>query len=151
MIINSYAKAYVEVLEIISHFSEKNLNKIPRERIEFYEKNKDSKYKFKINPKIELNKQHISKEASAIIVNIYKDYFATEEQKEKINEVLKINQNRAEQEKKVKFNKYDLFKNNISANNFKKNITQETAIKEYKDNFFIRLKNLIIKLLHKRA
>ena len=151
MIINTYAKAYVEVLEIISHFSEKNYKKIPRDRIEFYEKNKDLNYKFKINPKIELNKQHISKEASAIIVNVYKDYFATEEQKEKINEILKINENRAEQEKKVKFNKDDLFKNTISSNNLKKNVTQETAIKEYKDNFFIRFKNLIIKVLHKRA
>lgn len=50
---NLYAKAYTEVLEIINHFSEDEYKKIPKEKIDFYEKHKDRKYDFKINPNID--------------------------------------------------------------------------------------------------
>ena len=35
---NSYAKAYKEVLEILSHFSAEEYSKIPQEKINFYMK-----------------------------------------------------------------------------------------------------------------
>ena len=37
---NEYSKAYTEVLEIINHFSEDEYKKIPKEKIDFFEKNK---------------------------------------------------------------------------------------------------------------
>ena len=37
MTTNLYAKAYTEVLEIISYFSKEEYSKIPSEKIEFYE------------------------------------------------------------------------------------------------------------------
>lgn len=84
MINTIYAKAYTEVLEIIKHFPEEEYNKIPKEKIEFYKDNKDKDYVFVINPEIDLSEQNISPEANAIIVNLFRDYFATEEQKVKI-------------------------------------------------------------------
>ena len=36
---NSYAKAYTEVLEILSHFSAEEYSKIPQEKINFYKNN----------------------------------------------------------------------------------------------------------------
>ena len=48
----------------------------------------DKNYNFKINPEIDLAEQNISKEANAIIVNLFTDYYATEEQKVKIKEIL---------------------------------------------------------------
>ena len=38
---NNYAKAYTEVLEILSHFSDEEYSKIPIEKIEFYKNNMD--------------------------------------------------------------------------------------------------------------
>lgn len=77
MVNSTYAKAYREVLEIIKHFSEEEYAKIPIEKIEFYKNNMDRNYNFTINPKIDLEKQSISKEANAIIVNLFRDYYAT--------------------------------------------------------------------------
>ena len=79
---NLYAKAYTEVLEIINHFSEDEYKKIPKEKIDFYEKHKDRKYDFKINPNIDLAEQNISRKANAILVSLFRDYFATAKQKE---------------------------------------------------------------------
>ena len=152
---NKYAKAYKEVLEIIKYFPEEEYNKIPKEKIEFYKENMDKKYDFSIDPTVDLSKQNISKEANAIIIALFQDYFATEEQKEKIEEILKINEQKAEREKKEKYNPEDLFKNKSNIDKKSVNIqensqetSQETSLVEYKENFFTKFKNFIIKLLH---
>lgn len=107
---NAYSKAYVEVLEIISHFSEEDFKKIPKSEIDFYNENKDNEYEFKINPNIDLNEQNISREANAILVAMYRDYFATENQKQILEKLLKQNEQKEEEKKRKKYNPDDIFK-----------------------------------------
>lgn len=107
---NAYSKAYVEVLEIISHFSEEDFKKIPKSEIDFYNENKDNEYEFKINPNIDLNEQNISREANAILVAMYRDYFATENQKQILEKLLKQNEQKEEEKKREKYNPDDIFK-----------------------------------------
>ena len=144
MINSKYAKAYTEVLEVIKYFSEEDYNKIPKNKIEFYKENMDKNYDFTINPDIDLSEQNLSPEANAIIVTLYRDYFATEEQKQKIKEILELNEKKAEQEKREKYDSDNLF---INYNRPKDNV-RETALVEYEENFFIKFKNFIMKLLH---
>lgn len=111
-----YSKAYTEVLEIISHFSEKEYSKIPSERIKFYEDNKDKNYNYKIDPQIDLQEQYISKEAETILVTLFRDCFATDKQKEILNNLLKQNQVKADKEKYEKYNPNNIFKKNANSN-----------------------------------
>ena len=148
MINSTYAKAYKEVLEIIKYFPKEEYDKIPTEEIEFYKNNMDKYYEFTINPEIDLSEQNISPEANAIIVNLFTDYFATEEQKIKIKERLDINQKREEQEKREKYNPDNIFKNK------KENSIVEvpesnnnTSLVEYKKSFFRKLRNFVFKIL----
>ena len=87
-----WSKAYTEVLEIISYFSYEEYSKIPRKQIEFFRENMDRDYQYKINPEIDLAQQEISEEANAIIIKLFLDYFATDYQKQGINEILMKNQ-----------------------------------------------------------
>jgi len=139
---NSYAKAYTEVLEIISYLSKEEYSRIPQEKISFYEKNKDKTYEFKINPKIELSEQNISKEANAIIITLFRDYFATEKQKEKLEKILVKNEKNAEEEKKEAYNPEHLFKNKIPK---KDNTVKENnlPVEIKSSNFFTRFINYI--------
>ena len=151
MINNIYAKAYKEVIEIIKYFTEKEYNKIPKEKIEYYKKNMDKEYSFTINPKIDLAEQNISKEASAIIVTLFRDYFATEEQKKKLEELIKLNEKKKETENIKKYNLDNIFKNkkvNMTNNvqTIIDNDKEEKYLAEHKQTFF---KNVIIKLLQK--
>lgn len=150
MVNNKYAKAYKEVLEIIKYFPENEYNKIPKEKIEYFKNNMDKNYEFRIDPNIDLSKQKISNEANAIIVTLFEDYFATEEQKAKIKEILKLNQKKEEQEKREKYNPDDIFKNANKIENTQNN-EQETALIEYKENFFTKFKNFVLKLLHLKS
>ena len=144
-----YARAYTEVIEIISHFPKEEYEKIPAEKIEFYKKNMDKDYNFKINPSEDLDKQNISREANAIIIMLYKEYFAPEEQKEKIDKILADNSKKEEVEKREKYNPDDLFKRN-SKKEFIENDESDdnNSMIEYKENFFTKLKKFIFKLLH---
>lgn len=72
---NTYSKAYTEVLEIINHFSEEEYKKIPKEKIDFFEENKDKDYNFKIDPNVNLAEQNISQNANAILVSLFRDWF----------------------------------------------------------------------------
>ena len=152
MINTIYARAYTEVLEIIKYFPEEEYTKIPEEKIEFYKNNMDKDYDFTINPEIDLSEQNISKEANAIIVNLFTNYFATEEQKVKIKEILDLNQKKEEEEKREKYNQDNIFKNkNTKAQIINQEIPQNstnTALIEYKETFFTRFKNFIFKILH---
>ena len=40
---NTYRRAYTELLEILKYLPQEEYEKIPKEKIEFYEKNKDCK------------------------------------------------------------------------------------------------------------
>lgn len=148
MINTIYAKAYKEVLEIIKYFPREEYCKIPKEKIDFYKHNMDKEYIFKINPEIALSKQNISPEANAIIVNLFSDYFATEEQKVKIKEILDLNQKKEEQEKREKYNPDDIFKQANKNTEETPETNTNIALIKYKETFFIRFKNFIFKILH---
>lgn len=146
-----YAKACTEVLEILSHFSEEDFSKIPTDKIEFFEKNKDEDYEYKINPDIDLSKQYISDEANAIIVGLYKEYFATEHQKNVIDDILKHNQVLEDRENSVKYNPDDLFKDKEEIkldNNVEDEYDAITDLIERKESFLEKLKRFIFKIFH---
>lgn len=148
MINNTYARAYTEVLEILKHFPEEEYKKIPVEKINFYKNNMDKNYKFTIDPEIDLANQNISKEANAIIVTLFRDYYATEEQKVKINEILDLNQKKEELEKRKKYHPDDIFKNNEQLHKNSEISDTSTQLVEYKEPFFIKLKKFIFNMLH---
>lgn len=132
---NLYAKAYTEVLEIINHFSEDEYKKIPKEKIDFYEKHKDRKYDFKINPNIDLAEQNISRKANAILVSLFRDYFATAKQKEILKNLLQQNQEKLEKEKYLKYNPDNIFnKSNSKINDSK----DKVALVEIKNEVWYR-------------
>ena len=133
---NSYAKAYTEVLEIINHFSEDEYKEIPKEKIDFYEKHKDREYDFKINPNIDLAEQNISRKANAILVSLFRDYFATAKQKEILKNLLQQNQEKLEKEKYLKYNPDNIF--NKSYDNNIKDSKDEVALVEIKNEVWYR-------------
>lgn len=146
---NKYAKAYREVMEIIKYLPEKEYCKIPKEKIDFYEKEMDNNYDFSFDPQEDLSKQNLLKETKAIIIALFQDFFATDEEKKEIDEILNKNELRNEQEKSEKYKFDEIFNKNAG----KKNIQidkQETDLIKQKDGFFIRLKKFIYRLLHNK-
>ena len=140
-------KAYTEVLEIIKYLPKEEYDKIPKEKIEFFEKNKDPNYSFTINPEEDLATQNISREANAIIVVLYRDYFATEKQKEDLEQILELNQRKEDINKSIKYDPDKIFESKEEIKEEPKEEPKE--LEEYKETFFERFKRFILRLIGK--
>ena len=79
-----YANAYSEVLEILKNISKEDYEKVPSEKIDLFEKNANKNYNFQYDTNLTLDEQNVSKRAKAIIAILFRDYWATPEQREKI-------------------------------------------------------------------
>lgn len=93
-----YGIAYSEVLGILRYIPLKDYNKIPKRKIKAFERNANKDYKFYFNPSKTLDEQNVSKRAKAIIGILFRDYWATEIQREKI--IAKQNYDRMKLEEK---------------------------------------------------
>ena len=111
MISVEYANAYSEVLEILKYISKEDYEKIPNSKIELFETNQNKDYIFEYNPNKTLDEQNVSKRAKAIIAILFRDYWATKIQKEKIISKQNYDRMKLEEEKKAKYNSDNLFKN----------------------------------------
>lgn len=125
MVDNKYAVAYSEVLEILKYIPIEDYNKIPKTKIELLEANA-SNNTFSYNPNKSLEEQNVSSITKGIIILLFRDYWATEIQRNKI--VAKQNHDRMklEEEKKEKYNSNNIFNNNYGSTILENN--QETAL-----------------------
>lgn len=139
--ISAYKRAYTEVIEIIKYFPKEEYDKIPLEKINYYKENMDKNYNFQIDPNVELEKQNISKEANAILVTLFNDYFATDRQKEVLNNLLKQDQQKLEIRKYEEYNPNNLFmQSTIKQQNTEtlQENQKETSLVEIKESFFTK-------------
>lgn len=118
MVDNKYAIAYSEVLEILKHIPLEDYNKIPKTKIEFFKTNADNEYTFNYDPSKTLEEQNVSNITKGIIILLFRDYWATEIQRNKI--IAKQNYDRMKLEEK-KYNP-----DNIFINHYKNPFTDNT-------------------------
>ena len=90
--------AYTEVYTILQELNEEEYNKIPLEIINVIEANKNEEYEYELNEELELKEQVMLPETKAILFNLFRDYLATPEQKNKIIRM----QNEARQKNELK-------------------------------------------------
>ena len=76
--------AYSEVIYILGFIDRKDYEKIPLELIEFFEDSSNPNFTVEYDPKISLNEQNISEEAKAIISVLYREYWASEDEKQEL-------------------------------------------------------------------
>lgn len=111
-----YANAYCEVLEILKYISLEEYNKIPKNKIELFEANANPEYAFSYNPDKTLDEQEVSKTAKGIIAILFRDYWATEQQREKILAKQSYDREKLEEEKRKEYNPDNLFKDKKKEN-----------------------------------
>lgn len=137
---NNYAKAYKEVIEILKNVPKESVNKIPKEIIEIFNTNMDKDYKFKIDENSSFEEQNLLEETKAIFANIYRDYWATPYQKEKIEEKEKNDRLKVEEEKREKYNIDEIFKRRKSTiNKIEENNDPNLPIEIKKEKFYQKL------------
>ena len=142
-----YANAYKEVLEILKYIQIEDYNKIPKTKIELFETYSNKDYVFKYNPRKTLNEQNVSQTAKAIIGLLFRDYWATETQKNKIIAKQKYDRQQIEIEKQKKYNTDNIFRNKNTK--YEKSIDNTVAMITYKESIFNKILNKIKSMFNK--
>lgn len=148
-------REYNEVVEILNHVPKVDYYKVPKNMINMFKANTEPNYFFKFDTKKTLNEQNVSKDAKTIIAILYRDYWATEEQREKIIAKENYDKQKIEMEKQEKYGfnlkdkKQKIKENNIQEsdiieNNILKNNMYMTKVKEEK--WYKRILNKILSI-----
>lgn len=143
-----YANAYSEVLEILKHISIEDYNKVPKKKIELFQTNANSNHTFTYNPTKTLDEQNVSKTAKGIIAILFRDYWATDIQREKILAKQNYDRQKLEKEKRKKYNSDNIFKSNKSTNY--NEIKEEKSLVEIKEEKWYKKLLSLIKGFFKR-
>ena len=143
----NYHKAYKEVIEILKYLPKESVNKIPKTIIETFEKKQKKDYVFNIDINKTFEEQNLLEETKDILAIIFRDYWATPYQREKIQEKEKYERQKIEEEKLKKYNQKNIFKNKkniIEKNEENKNL----PIQIKKQKFYEKLINFLKNLFH---
>lgn len=138
--------AYTEVYTILQNLNEEEYNKIPPDVIDAIRTNRNEEYDYELDEELELKQQSMLPETKAILFNLFRDYLATPEQKEKIIKM----QNEERQKNELK--KQQMYNKDIFANKTKETPKQAeedlVEIVEYKENIFKKIWNKIKRFFH---
>lgn len=129
---DKYYKAYTEILTILEYIPNENLEQIPKDIIKVFEEKRDLEYKFEIDTKKPFGEQELLEETKAILANIFRDYWATPYQKERILE-------------KERYDEAIEKENNII---FESKKNEEKLPVELKKNFYEKIVNYIMRVLN---
>ena len=107
----TYEKACTEVIELLKCFPKESVEKIPKEELEVYLLKRDKNYNYKVDKTKSFEEQRMSNKTRAIFANIFKKYWATDYQRERILAKEKYDKEKREEEKRAQYNPNNIFKN----------------------------------------
>ena len=131
--------AYKEVYVILQDLNEEEYNKIPPEVVITIKENMNEEYEFYLDNELELKDQIMLPETKAILFNLFRDYLAMPEQKEKIIKMQNEERQKNELKKQNKYNT-DIFENKKKEKTKQIEKSSKDLIK-YKENIFGKLVN----------
>lgn len=96
-------REYNEVVEILNHVPKEDYYKLPKDMIDMFKANIEPNYYFEFDTKKTLDEQNVSKDARTIIAILFRDYWATEEQRKRIIAKENYDKQKIEEEKREKY------------------------------------------------
>ena len=144
---DNYNKAYTEIVEILKYVPDEDVKKIPSNMLEMFNAKKDITYNFMIDTTKSFEEQKLLEETEAILANIFRDYWSTPYQKERIMAKESFDREQIEKQKREQYNPDNIFKNNITHDSDKE-IANNLPMEIQKQSFFGKLINFIKKLLN---
>lgn len=154
------AKELKEVYEILKFFPENELNKISKKFLNYIKEYKDDEYEFEWSVEKVLDYNTVLPGTITLMQMIFMNYFATDEEKKEINEILDKNERIYQEELHEKYNPDNLFEKNSNSNKNKENSENnlQNHIKDdnkaqmviYKENIFKRIINSILNLFRRK-
>ena len=139
MVNQVYAEAISETLDILEHTKKEDVDKISPKFMEYLRNNASPNYISNLDHSQKISDMDLKQKTKVILAIIYRKFWCDEEQKLEFDKKIKNNELIYQKELREKYNLDNLFKNkNNSSEIIQDNISNETAIVEYKEKNFIQ-------------
>ncbi len=149
MVSVEYSEAIVEVLDILENSEENIVEKIPKKLMEFWQKNKSTTYKPNLDHSKTINEMNLKSKTKSLITMIYLNYLCDNAEKDRINLILKDNEEKYQKELKEKYNSDNIFKKSSQKSEMKeKSVERSVQMTEYKETMLKRIINKIKNILY---
>ena len=136
---------YSEVYQVLKLLGNEYIDKLPKSLFNMLEEKRDIHYNPKYTENIPLNKQNINKETISIIALLHLNYWCeNENEKHELNQILKNNEIRYQDELRKKYNQDNLFKKRTQENSIKSQVN----LVEYKESIFKKFIKKIKNIFH---
>lgn len=130
MISDEYKEAIAEVLDILEHTREEDVNKIPKEFMNYLKENASQTYKSELDHTKKIEDMELNRKTKAILAIIYRDFWCDDQMKEEFEKVINNNELEYQKELRKKYNPDDLFKSEVSQTEKEENAITEVVDKE---------------------
>lgn len=130
-----------EVLEILKYCPKSDVEKLPTKMINLFKQNKLEGANINIDPNKTIFEQNICEETLVTMCLIYRDYWATKEEKSELDKILKENQKKLNE----LYDYSNMFKNvkteeKVSVETKKEQTEINNNLVEYKESIFSKIK-----------
>ena len=129
---NLNKRAVSEVIQILNHTEKEIIERIPEKFIKFLFDNADNEYEPNIDFFDENWENSIDEDAKALLAIIYRDYIASDNERNELLEEERKENAKQEKKKKKKYNPDNLFKNNQETEE-QKDFVSNTQLEEIKE------------------
>ena len=144
-----YTKCLVQLDEVLNYLSTDNLEKIPDEIRNGIKEQKDKEYIWKYDESKSLKEQELARRTVAMLSYLNMEYLLNNEQREYMETIHKINEQKIQKENQIKYNQDNLFNNKKSIKNQEEIRNESVAMVEYKESFLKRMINKIKRIFIK--
>ena len=144
-----YTKCLVQLDEVLNYLSTENLEKIPDEIRNGIKEQKDKEYIWKYDESKSLKEQELARRTVAMLSYLNMEYLLNNEQREYMETIHKINEQKIQKENQIKYNQDNLFNNKKSIKNQEEIRNESVAMAEYKESFLKRMINKIKRIFIK--
>ena len=143
---NNLPKAYKEVLEIVNHMSKRDYDKVDKNILSAMKNQADWEYDYKVEHIKDFQNQEMLLETKYILAIFFRDYWATERQRNRILEKERIDTKIEEKKKQLQYSPNDIFKNKKTEDNDIQEVSKNAQIVVYKETIINKCINFIKKL-----
>lgn len=142
---------YSEVYSILNLLGEEYIKKLPISLFNMIKEERNEEYNPEYDFETNLEEMNIKKESLSIIALFYLNYWCdSEEDKEELKELFKVNEEKYQIELNEKYNTDNLFKKEKRTKNEEEPIITEVSIIKDKESFLKRIINKIKNIFKKR-
>lgn len=152
MISTKYSEAVVDVLDILEHMEEEDINRVPKKFVDILKENASPTYVSNLDYTKRLVEMDLSEEARGILAVMYRHYWCPKEKKEEFEKRITENEMEFQRIISEKYNTEEIFANKgniVSEEKIINDLTEEALVEVPKKTFWEKIVNKIISIFRK--